>query len=181
MGEHDMSNDLDLLVEDIKKITASIQNKEGNEIELLSKRVGLINDALEEISKSFDEIFRETEWAISGAPMFSVYCYKLPDALWSMFNALSTLENQKNGGTVRFIVDAISVTISCNKQGNYAALNTIQCSDDIDNLKAISKFLFKHKTIFVDTIQLQTWIAEQVKLVSLANNLISPSFKSKFI
>lgn len=181
MGEHDMSNDLDLLLEDIKKITVCIQNKEGNEIEFLSKRVSLINSALVELCNNFDEIFRETEWSISSAPMFSVYCYKLPDELWSKFNTLSTLETQKNGGTIRFNVDDISVTVSCNKQGNYAALSVMQCSDAIDNLKTISKFLFKHKTIFVDTSQLQTWIAEQVKLVSLANNLISPSFKIKEI
>lgn len=176
-----MSDTLDLLFDDIAKISASIRNKEGDEIPLLNKRVELINIALQEISKDFDVIFKGTEWVISGSPTFSVYCYSLPNSLWTKFNTLSSIENQKSGGTIQFNVDAISVTISCNKQGNYASLNSNQGTDALDNLKAISKFLFKHKTIFVDTAQLQTWIAEQVKLVSLANNLISPSFKTKEI
>lgn len=177
----EMTKEFDKLVTEVKQLTDDINNKNGDVVELLNKRVSATELALSELSKSFDFIFEETDWRITSAPQFSVYCEKLPDELWSKFNVLSSLETQKNGGTIQVHVDALLLMISINKQGNFCALCSGNSCDPLDNLKAISKFLFYHRTIYVDNTLLRTWIDEQTKLISFANNIISPTFKCKEI
>lgn len=177
-----MSLEFDTLISEVKQINEDINNKVGDVVALLNKRVTLTEQALAILSKDFDFIFEDTEWRITGPPNFSLYCNTLPDELWSKFNVLSSLETQKNGGTIQVHVDAILLMISLNKnQGNFCALCSSNSRDPLDNLKAISKFLFSHHTFFTDNTLLQTWITEQTRLISFANNMITPTFKSKDI
>lgn len=177
-----MNQDLMKLADSINELNEKILNPslfEGIDLcQCMTQRNIYLDLAKEFISKNFDDIFKDIIWNVSGAPSFEIVSKTIPTELVKLLQYFSNLETCKAGtANYHVIVDDLIVRIILGKTGNWITID-VDSTDAVHNIKRISTFIYKHK-MKVDTSSVIKWSETQIKLISLANNLLPASYDFK--